>query len=253
MIKNPVSAEGYFLKQHKLCRPLLSVYTRKKEAEDLHQLRVSIKKIKAILLMLDKLEGNFGFDKTFAPYKILFKQLAPIRNEMLQAEKTKNEPVSTQQKNKHRLRIAAYNKKLKQAAPGYLKSITEKLPETLQYLSKVKHKDIYPYCKKLLRKIKANWKDIKTDDELHKYRKQLKQLLYCSSLLTSKQKDKLLSSKEHKRIDKLQDEIGQWHDNILLLTEIEKGTFKVSPTFQQTIKKETELMIKEIRKKGDKL
>jgi CHAD domain-containing protein len=253
MNKNAVTAGEYFLQQQITCTDFLQPFTRKKDAEDLHKLRVAVKKIKAVLLMLSKLQAHFDFDKHYAPYKNIFRQLGPIREEILHAERLKKDAGNKLVNTGSSAIVAGFNKELSVLAQGYLKAIQEELPVIVACLHKLDREKIYPYCEKLLKRLKSKWKDIKKDKELHKYRKLLKQFLYCSNLLTPEEKSKLLLAKEYKQLDKLQDLIGAWHDNVLLMDKIENEGLKVSPQFLLSLRKETKSMKEKIYRRGNKL
>lgn len=248
-----VSVNEYFLQQHSLCLKLLPAYNLKKNTADLHRLRVAIKKIKAILLMLKELQDNTGFDKSFTPYKNIFKQVGPIREELLQKDRLKQDTDYRSMKNKPFTQLPALHRKLKATTPLYLKKAKATLPPVTAALSKLEPKTIYPYCQNLLLDLKTGWKHNGNNKELHEYRKQLKQLLYCANLLTPHQKARLLSAKQFDRLDKLQDEIGRWHDNILLLARIKKDHLKVSPQFMGHLKNETKELHKRALLTGNKL
>jgi hypothetical protein len=247
-----LSAPEYFLQQHEACKKGLHSYKQKKDNDLLHKLRVAIKKGNAVLNMLYKLEPSFDYDKAYQPYKIIFKSAGLIREEILQRERLKDAS-----KNKVIKKPADVLKNLNQdffkISSMQLKNADEALPEIKASLESVKHQKIKSYCKKLSQKLKSKWKKNSNEGEIHKFRKSLKQLLYCAHLLSEKERKKLISDKEHKRIDKLQDDIGQWHDNILLLNKISGEEIKVSVQFLQSIQDETKDLLKEIHRKGDKL
>ena len=247
------TAEEYFLQQHTVCCQLLRTCNFEKNSEDLHQLRVSIKKIKAILCLLNDLQADFKFKTCFAPYKNIFKHLAPIREEFLQIERLKNDTGNRQIKSKRSARVSKLIKGFKNASSAYLKDIEIILPVILKHLRNLKYKTILPYCQKLLKHLKKQWKNIDNDDKLHRYRKQLKQLLYCSKLLTAKERSQLISAEKLKNIDMLQNIIGQWHDNILLLNRISKDDLAVSTPFYRSLQNETKGLEKNAHKKGGKL
>ena len=86
----PAIAKEYYLAQHNLCRKHLRAYTKRKSAENLHQLRVAIKKMRAVLKMLSKLNSHFEYRPVFLPYKNIFMQAGAIREESLRIEKRKD-------------------------------------------------------------------------------------------------------------------------------------------------------------------
>ena len=248
-----VSAADYFVLQHRLFKRALNAYARKKNNDSLHQLRVAIKKMNALLILLHKLNPDFDYEAAYVPYKNIFKRAGFIREEILQSERLKQ---GSENKQGKRVRVAILSKlntELFRVSKAELVNAGKALPFIQSALGKLKQKEIIKYCEKLFAKVEAKWKNTTRNAEIHKFRKHLKQLLYCSHLLSQKQRDELISSKKHKRIDKLQEAIGQWHDNILLLNKISGEHVKVGSQFLQSIQDETKSMLKEIHQKGDKL
>ena len=244
---NFITAEKYFLQQNALARKSLRLYLREKDAESLHQFRVAIKKIKAVLVMLDKLNALKDLKENYSPYKLIFRYAGSIREQLLQRESAyplkKSDPKI----------IAKLNRDLKRAAPVFLKSASHVLPGTLKSFQKLDQQDITPYCKDLLHKLKSKWRKVGNNQGMHKFRKALKQLLYCTHLLKNKERLKILSHKKYELIDELQDLIGQWHDNALLLEKIKKEEIQVDSKFIGTIKNETADMLTQIKEMGNKL
>ena len=253
MKKNTITADEYFLEQQNVCYEFLRTYKRAKDAEDLHKLRVAIKKIRALLLMLNKLQAHFSFVKYYAPYKKVYRHFGSIREEILHAERLKEDEGGSNRNNLSEAIILKFNKELRIAAPGYLKAIREAPGDVIDALHKLDRDAIYPYCKKLHKRIKSKWNHIKSDDHLHKFRKLLKQFMYCSNLLTAREKGRLLSSKGYRHLDKLQDQIGRLHDNVLLLAQVEQKSFKVSAEFRRVLADDTKELRDEIQSAGDKL
>ena len=202
--------------------------------------------------MQSHIHHQFNFDKYYGPYKNFFKHLGPVRETLLQAQSLKKEAGNVYIKSS-RVKLDRYKKQLKLVIPVFSKAIKVTTPLITNALRKLDHQNMYPYCKKLHKRLPHQWKKIKTGEDLHKYRKRLKQLLYCSHLLNTKEKKKILSSKEHKHIDDLQDLIGTWHDNSLLVTQIEKEGLKVSDKFLHSLRQEIKSMIEKINRKGNKL
>ena len=253
MENNKNLAELFFLQQQFLCCKFLRAYTLNKNAEDLHQLRVTIKKIRAVLLMLRKLRSDFDYDKNFAPYKKIFKQVGPIREEFLQHNRIKKDTTNKLEKDSHRVLIIKLHKELKGAQSKHLKNIALVSPAILDSLRKLEQKEVYPYCRKILKRLKNKWDRLNTEKNFHQFRKHLKQFLYCSRLLSEKDKAKLISQKNYDRINELQELLGTWHDDILLLHNIEKDGLKVNPAFIHSLENETNDLMKAIAKKGSKL
>ena len=250
---NPVSAAEYFMEQRKVCLKALRTYNRKRDPENLHGLRVAIKKMRAVLWMLHKLLDDFDFENSYAAYKKIFRQAGAIREELLYRDKIWGDAKKTRAKFANSPPINRLNKELALESPAFLKASTDALRIIQLNLRALDKAKIFPYCKKLLKATKRKWRRVHKHSEFHPFRKHLKQFLYSVHLLSAKEKVMLLTGKENKRIDKLQDLIGQWHDNKLLLAKIERAEIKVGAPFLGSLKIETKKLVKEINNQGNKL
>ncbi len=252
MDKIPLSANEYFLQQHNLCCKYLQAYAKRKSAENLHQLRVSIKRVRALLKMLNKLERRFEYHKNFSPYRNIFRKAGAIREESLHVEKLKEDethkPKPTSEKN-----IDKLIGELVKSIPTYLKGMVKVQAGILEGFDKLDQKEILPYCSKLFNHLENKWGKLQTEDDLHAFRKRLKHFIYCSNLLTETEKAGVASGKKFKSLDELQDIIGKWHDNVLLLNKISKENLSIDSHFLFALKHQTHQLLAKAHKKGNKL
>ena len=252
MDKRPPLAKKYFLEQQKLCCRYLRAYGLRRSAENLHQLRVSIKKIRALLKMLNKLDSNFEYRKNFSPYRNIFRKAGAIREESLHVEKLnedkRHQPKPSVQKNIDKLKEG-----LVKSIPASLMGISKVQDTIVNCFGKVDRKEILPYCARLFRHFESNWKKMQTEEDLHTFRKRLKHFIYCSQLLTEAEMGELASEKKFRNLDELQDIIGKWHDNVLLLNKVSKENLEVDSDFLFALKHQTHHLLMKAHKKGKKL
>ncbi len=248
MVMNASPTVKYFSQHHKRCRKYLLAYNLTHTNDYLHHNRVAIKKIKAVLGMLSAINEDFDFNKAYKPYKNIFKHLAPIREYMLQTERLKNHTGKKNIAGKQPPNAALLNKELKKATSEYLKEMEEGKPFILKEIGQLDPKAIYPYCHKLIKQTKRKCKHHGKVSHLHENRKQLKQVLYCIKLLNTKERSKLLSAKTIAVINKLQDDIGQWHDNLELMERIKKEKINTGKEFNRSLENETDDLLKRIHK-----
>ena len=149
--------------------------------------------------MLGKLNSDFEYQPDFLSYKNIFRQAGAIREESLHIEKLKDNPGSGSKSNSSAF-IKKLNNELVKSAPTYLKGIGAVKDGILKEFDKLDQKKILPYCKKLFKQLPDKWTKVDSKIELHEFRKRLKQFLYCSQLLTEKEKGKIASTKKYKKI-----------------------------------------------------
>lgn len=236
-----------FLKEHlDHLSQHLSLFYESKEAEDIHQLRVNIKKIKALIQFFEHLEPDTNYKKKFQPIRKLFKQAGEIRELQLHLIRLESLQVRDE-KNEKKLMA-----KLEKSINRFLKD-KEKwdkyLNRFLEKTSKIDHtfeaNTLAAYFNSTI--LKTNNKLRK--GEFHEARMKIKIILYLKSLFTDQQQNDIRINFEF--LDQLQEKIGNWHDlqvgqgfsntksqkkEILMeLETLEKEMNGVSKTFLQSV------------------
>lgn len=177
--------------------------------EDFHNLRVEIKKTRALAAMVNSATKKFNRKKTLKPLKKIFQQAGKVRE--LQLE----EALLRKYDSKHQLRNylqylgdREHNEKeafanIHKANKIHLKKTGKKITS---FINKVNKKDVNKYVKGKENEIK---KLVKKDrlkiSQVHQLRKDLKQLQYDLKSLSNKK------IKEN-GMDALQELMGRWHD-----------------------------------------
>ena len=202
--------------------------------------------------MLNKLDADFEYRMNFSPYRNIFRQAGAIREESIHLEKLKGDQNHKPRPTASRL-ISKLNGELIKSTPEHLKNVAALEHAIFTGFARLERKQLLPYCKKLFKKLAGKWGKVNSKDDLHAFRKRLKQFLYCSQLLDKQEKDQIASSKLYEQLDDLQDVIGKWHDNILLLNKIKEDALKVNSHYLRKLKDETTGLSASAYKKGNKL
>ncbi|MFN8298165.1 MAG: CHAD domain-containing protein [Chitinophagales bacterium] len=216
---------AYYRKLHLQCIQSLEQYLQSGNKEAMHELRVSLKKLDALFWLANKLLPDFKRRKLYSTYHNLFKRAGIIRDAQVQLELLETfdkegdlAAVSQHLKNE----ITDQHQKLVTAAPD-LQLQLHKLPITIPpYFNQIQTKAVAGFTEKLIKKQEKNWKEVPSKKNLHSSRKPIKHLLYIDDFLLETDK-KLLSKKQSKHWDKLQQRIGDYHDCARLLN-ILKGS-----------------------------
>lgn len=231
----------------------LHAYAQKKEQEDLHQLRVCLKKIRAAQnFLLQSKPGVRKLQKSQKMLRRLFKTAGVIRqlelkNEWLQKNRFDlfiKEANMNEQLEADRADFSGeehvYAHQLKECGTVFLHTISKLKNETLEnYIETVKQSVFYLLNTGSL----TDW---------HELRKQIKQLLYARQWLTQNQKLHLLTVTEYNYLNQLQEKIGSWHDLVDLkqwLTDKEfflHSDVEIKKTFKRCWQKlNRQLLLKE--------
>lgn len=200
----------YANKQVDAAMNLLEQYRSGEDEEALHQLRVSLKKLKAVL---DYLQAVFP-KKTKALRKklqVVFHAAGSLRELQLH--------INWLQKKRYNALIDAAQlfQKLKEEEALFTsykagwKKLLMKLAIKLEKIISGHRLHIVHYVSSLKEDVET-FSANEATEKWHKRRKQLKQLLYAQHWLKKAERLKLLPGQLYKQYDQLQEAVGSWHD-----------------------------------------
>jgi len=194
-----------FVNDHlSLVEKCLLDFSKDKQAESLHCLRVAIKKIKAAYAFAEHI-----FQRKFSTAKLrsLFKEAGKIREIQLNIRL-----LSTFPQPPKRL-ITQLKKEEEFLSQEFIANelIHNKSIKKFRKENKLPHKRIEnKKITKYFDKIKSSLALQKNSDDLHRYRIRIKRMMHVYSILPVKLQNGLNIDIE--KIDKLQQELGDWHD-----------------------------------------
>lgn len=185
------------------------------DQEELHQFRVQIKKLNAMLNLFERTSRQHGLLKKFKPVRKIFKYAGNIRDahtnlQLSSRFKLKNEAFETGQQQI----IAQGTNEFRLRANEYLKDIKTSYNHLKKQLSRIDDSAIEAYYKRQLEQIAGSLETPKFTDEMHDNRKLIKILVYNHKLA-----DKALDGGSFHfntaYLDELQSRLGEWHDNVV--------------------------------------
>ncbi|HYG49817.1 MAG TPA: CHAD domain-containing protein [Flavobacteriales bacterium] len=188
----------------------LDHFSKHADPEDLHQLRVEIKKTKALLKFY--LRPKKAFNELFAPVRKLFKEAGELRTIQLTLELMDNYAIeNTRMEDKLNKQLLYVNLNFCKHIEKKRKSASRSIKRFDAYLKPVKKSSIHRRIHKKKDEIEACLRTSKTDlSSLHDCRKKMKILMYVLNGLKPGYAKKAFI--DIKKLDKLQDLIGKWHD-----------------------------------------
>lgn len=186
------------------------------EQEELHLFRVQVKKLRAMLELLDINSAKHPLQKDFKPVRKIFKRCGEIRDAFIKLQygqrfQFKNEDFFMN----HLYEIEKGTSEVKELGKQYLKIIKSAHDDIGGDLQHVGNKDIVEFYKSKLYNIGSFMENLQFNEELHATRKQIKTLMYNRKIAQNALDGKLKISNDY--LDKLQTLIGDWHDNVLAL------------------------------------
>ena len=203
---------------------LLEQYTTASDEEVLHQLRVSLKKIKAVLDYLRTLHPK-KIKSLRKKLRFVFQSAGSLREAQLRLKWLKEKGflfliqyTTLDQKIKEEEELFFAQKQ------DYSESLAFIHDELNNYLKKVDADALLQYALKLKEQLEKKMQIVAKND-WHELRKLIKQLLYAHHWLTEKDKLKVLTVEDYQKFDQLQEKIGNWHDAVDLLQWLTDGQF----------------------------
>jgi CHAD domain-containing protein len=210
------------------------------EQEELHLFRVQVKKLRAMLELLDINSAKHPLQKDFKPVRKIFKRCGEIRNAFINLQygqrfQFKNEDFFMN----HLYEIEKGTTEVKEVGKQYLKIIKLAHDDIGSDLQHVGNKDIVAFYNAKLYNIGSFLENLQFNDELHAVRKQIKTLMYNRKIAQNALDGKLQISNDY--LDKLQTLIGNWHDNVLALELFTSAGFNSKPIITKIKNQNTHL------------
>ncbi len=217
----------YAEKQMHAALHLLEQYNSASDEEVLHQLRVSLKKVKAVLDYLRTLHPK-KIKSLRKKLQLVFHAAGSLREAQLRFKWLKEkrflfliQHATLDQKIKEEEELFVAQKK------DHLKKLRSICGDLAEYLKEVDADALLQYSTGLKEQLEKQLQIIAKDD-WHALRKLVKQLLYAHHWLTEKDKLKVLTVEAYQKLDQLQENIGVWHDAVDLLQWLTDGQFFLS-------------------------
>ncbi|MEQ1797729.1 MAG: CHAD domain-containing protein [Lacibacter sp.] len=242
----------FTLKQTDTAVHLLNEYLKTNDGEALHQLRVSIKKIRSVIRYFESQQLHEKKIKQLKKQlRHVFQSAGFIREAQLQIQWLK--------RNRYRILlkeslletdVTFYEQVFLDEADKSRKILTSIRKELNQFCKESDEASVYNYAENLKLTIFFQLKSVKMA-EWHELRKMIKQLLYAQNWLSEKDKIKLLPVKQPAYLDHLQEAIGNWHDAEDLKTWLSDEQFflRTESNIKLQFNRCWELQLKEIAEK----
>lgn len=204
----------YLDKEWKAMNTHLANFLETSDQEALHKFRVQIKKIRAMLSLFEATSNQTGLLKVFKPVRKVFKHAGTIRDAHMNLQlgeiyEIKNEAFTSSQQ---RI-IEEGTIEFGQNGKKFIKDIKQAYKLLKKQLPGIENHAITDYYKKQLRSIATNLAVSGFTEDMHTNRKLIKILVYNYKLAEKALNGSISFNTTY--LDKLQEAIGKWHDNIV--------------------------------------
>lgn len=214
----------YFDKRWEALLAHLKAFSQNQDPEDIHDLRVEIKKIYALLTLAEKCSTGIEFSGYLKPVKKIFKEAGNIRDAQiyLQLISSYGNTNEAYEKRQHEL-IKRREKRFCISINTHIRST--KKPHTIirKSLADIKNDCIQEFYKKQIKKIEQAVSDLANKKRLHKCRKRIKKMIYLRGMLDSALKKKLNLNFDY--LGKLEEAISKWHDSVVTIDILKNTPF----------------------------
>lgn len=198
----------YTGKQFKSLFQHLKEFKKSKDVETLHDIRVNVKRIKAILQLLKFSDSDFKAHKAFIPFRTIFRRAGEIRDPEVHAGLLLKFNVTGVKKlGSDKNSILTFIKDiaaLKENARVQIKKIKS-------MARKVSRKDLKKFLERQEKEIRSRLYPKPEMKEIHKVRKAMKSLVYLAEI------DSLIPKKTIAFYHKMEAAIGEFHDQQVVL------------------------------------
>jgi CHAD domain-containing protein len=229
---------GYLTKYLELFRVNLEKAVEEYDPEAIHEYRVSVKRIRAIIRALDRVyEGPLFSEGMIYPLRLMFKAGGTIRDDQVQIGLVEN----IEQEFGHAFPLIKdyYQKRIEdQRDSFFLKSIDfdydsidiisrqiENILDPLDddYLEST----LYDRLHKSMEKLKRKRYDLEKPENLHRFRTRFKENGYIAEMIYQSKFHHKITKATYNRMKNFGQELGNWHDHYQLRS-------KTSLIFQET-------------------
>lgn len=186
-------------------------YGRHGKPDALHKIRVDIKKIKAILAVLDGSLKRFKAHKNFIPLRNIFRKAGSIREPDVLAQMLKQYKVDETVDELTSGDVKRSAAVFKSDVPRFIDIVKDRTKKLPGFSKQVHHDDFSSYLTDKKKEVKSQLYPRPRMAIIHKVRKGIKELMYLSALEDDGKKG------EVKFYDGMQDVIGKFHDKQVLL------------------------------------
>ncbi len=238
------TGKAYFNELWELMVAHLDSFLESGDQEKLHQFRLQVKKLRALLELFDAASPKSKLSKDFKPVKNIFKHCGVIREAYINLQLSanyglKNEEFILEQVNAMEQGIRQFGESSKRNLKT-IKIVHKKLQENLGAIDDDRINEFY---KLQLEQIVQLLAMVQFDEGLHDCRKKVKTLLYNRKIAAKALHGKLNIDNDY--LDKLQGRIGDWHDNTLAM-ELFSALESIDKTIIGRMKKEDTRLKKSI-------
>lgn len=184
----------------------LLAFKKSGREDDLHQIRVEIKKLRAVLRFLNASDKEFKYKKTYGPVRDIFKSGATLRSIHVLDRLSKKYKIEKLQTVKNKSFLL---RNIKSSIPHFIRELNEQKKPVAKSIKRLKDNSLQKYLAKKIKQLKNSTQGAIPQNEFHTIRKLMKDLQYLFPLHKEK-------NKYQDFLESTSSLIGDWHDLVIL-------------------------------------
>ncbi len=204
----------YLDKEWKKMQACLKSFLETGNQDDLHKLRVQIKKLKAMLVLFEDTSAKHHLLKHFKEVKKIFRRAGEIRDAHINLQLSERYQLKNELFEQVQQKIIDEGTiEFKHKGKKFIREIKNAHKHLKKQLPKIHNNSIAGYYQQKLQEVAVNLTVSGFNEDMHDNRKLIKILVYNQKIADKALNGLLPFNTEY--LDKLQEAIGKWHDNIL--------------------------------------
>ena len=197
------------------------------DPEAIHEYRVSVKRIRAIIRAMNRIYDDPLFSgKMLQPLRLMFKAGGTIRDDQVQIGLVEN--IEKEFGHAFPLIKAFYFKRIENQRNSFflksidfeyesIDSITHQIDDILEPLDdNVLETNLYRWLHESMEKLKRKRYDLERPDKLHRFRTRFKENGYVAEMIYQSRYTNKISKTAYNRMKNFGQELGNWHDHYQL-------------------------------------
>lgn len=236
------SQKKILLKRLETASKHLENFVKTNDPEDLHDLRVNIKKLKALVFFSDACNKKTKIKKRFEPIKTIFREVGDVRTALLHKKMLKKHGIKDESLDKQvNAALKKHTDLLLKHSTTYIHRFKTTENRMRDHLFDMDKHSIEKVFIKQLKKLNKLYAD--PESELHESRKTIKNMVYMHDLLPKSMKENIPLDITY--LKQLEGTLGRWHDDVLAIEFLKKG--KAHPKSLATLQKSVTKMWKTVQ------
>lgn len=206
--ENMKALRKYAHHQFKALSAQLKKFRQHRDTESLHDIRVCVKKIKALLQLLKFSDSRFKAHKAFLPFRTLFRKAGEIRDPEVHAGLLLKFNVSGVEKlGSGKKAATSFVKNI----PSLKRKVKEQIKPIHSVVKRVSKKEVRKFIERQEKEIRSKLYPQPVMKEIHRVRKAMKSVVYLSEI------ENFLSEKTLAFYREMEEAIGDFHDQQVVL------------------------------------